>query len=96
MQRLGLARRELDHDLREPGGLVADRAVVQELGARATRRRQDLLLVVRRVDAARAALLRLLRDAAQAPRVGIVARERRGRLRAAAAGWRTARAARLR
>jgi hypothetical protein len=73
MQRLRLAGRELDHHLREARGLVADGAVVQELGARAARRGEDLLLVVGRVDAPRAALLRLDVEAAQPARVRIVA-----------------------
>src|SRR5689334_5973888 len=50
VQRLRLARRELDHDLRDAGSLAADRAVDQELGARAARRGEQLLLVVGRMD----------------------------------------------
>jgi hypothetical protein len=73
VQRLGLPGRELDHHLRKARRLVADGAVVQELGARAARRGEQVLLVVGRMDAARAALLRLVGQATQAPRVRIVA-----------------------
>ena len=75
VQRLRLARGELNHHLRQPGGLVADRAIVEELGARAARRRENLLLVIRRVDASRPALLRLDVEAPQPAGVRIVARD---------------------
>ena len=90
MDRLRLAGRKLDHHLREAGRLVADRAVVEELRARAARRGEDLLLVVRRVDTARAALLCLLRrgaaDDARADRRPAC----RSRPSGAAAAWRMA------
>src|SRR4030095_11593625 len=54
VQRLRLARRELDHDLRQSRGLVADRAVVEELGSRSAGCGQALLLVVGGMDPARA------------------------------------------
>src|SRR5258708_40246848 len=52
VQRLRLARRELDHDLRDARSLAADRAVDQELAARAARRGEQVLLVGRRVNPA--------------------------------------------
>src|SRR5262245_10226260 len=74
VQRLGLAGSELNHHLRQPGCLVANRAIVEELRAGAPRRRENLLLVVRRVDASRTSLLGFNVDAAQPARVWIVAR----------------------
>src|SRR5882672_8382682 len=73
VQRLGLTWRELDHDLCDARGLAADGAVDEELGARAARRGQQILLVVGRVDAPGAALARFNGEAAQAPCIGIVA-----------------------
>src|SRR5262245_37408858 len=75
VQRLRLSRCELNHHLRQARRLIADGAIVEKLGAGPTRRGQDLLLVVRRVNAARAPLLRLQIDAPEAARVGIVARD---------------------
>src|SRR5205807_9516837 len=43
MQRLSLPRRELDHYLCDAGRLGADRAVDEELGARAARRGEQIL-----------------------------------------------------
>src|SRR5439155_10248252 len=73
VERLRLARRELDHDLRDAGGFAADRAIDEELGARAARRGEEILLVVGRVDAAVATLARFIRDSAQPARIRIVA-----------------------
>ncbi len=61
VERLRLARRELDHHLGDAGGFAADRAVDEELGARAARRGEQVLLVVRRMDAAVAAFACLVR-----------------------------------
>src|SRR5437762_1687740 len=73
VQRLRLARSELDHHLRDAGGLAADGTVDQELGPRAARRGQELLLVVRRVNAAAAALSRFLGEAPEAARIRVIA-----------------------
>jgi hypothetical protein len=73
VQRLCLARSELNHHLRQPGCLIADRAIVEELRPRAAGSREDFLLVVWRMDASRAALFRFDIDAPQPPRIGIVA-----------------------
>src|SRR5262245_66262306 len=56
VKRLRLAGRELNHHLRQPGCLVANRAIVEKLRAGAAGCREDLLLVVGRVDAARTPL----------------------------------------
>src|SRR4051812_22129112 len=72
VERLRLARRELDHHLRDAGSFAADRAIDQKLGARAARRGEQILLVVRRVDAPVAALARLVGESAQSARIGIV------------------------
>src|SRR5205814_2805309 len=81
VQRPSLSRRELVHDLCQARGFVADRAVVQELGARAAWRGEDFLLVVGGVDAARAAFLRFYLEAPQTPRIGVVAGNAAGKLR---------------
>src|SRR5688572_17935411 len=80
MKRLGLAGCELNHDLSQPGCLIADGTVVQKLRAGATWRGENLLLVVGRMDAPGASLLRLLIDAAQPPGVRVVARDARRHL----------------
>src|SRR5688500_3625381 len=49
VQRLGLAGGELDHHLGDAGSFAADGAVHEELRARAARRGEQVLLVVRRV-----------------------------------------------
>src|SRR5260370_38781917 len=69
VQRLRLARSELDHHLRDAGGLAADGTVDQELGSRTARRGEEILLAVRRVNAAAAALPRFLGQAPEAARV---------------------------
>src|SRR6185295_3137656 len=81
VQRLRLAWSELDHHLRDARGLAADRAVDEEFGTRAARRREQVLLIVRRVDAAAASLVHFIEDAAQPSRVRIVALRTFGRRR---------------
>src|SRR5688500_11568201 len=73
MERLRLPRRELDHHLGNARGLAADRSVDQELGARAARRGEEVLLVVGRVDAPAATLFRFVKDTSSPPGVGVVA-----------------------
>src|SRR5687768_9827038 len=71
VQRLRLTRRELDHHLGNARGLAADRPVDEELGARAARRGEEVLLVVRGMDAPAATLFRFVEDTPSPPRVGV-------------------------
>src|SRR6267378_2133038 len=73
VQRLRLARSELDHHLRDARGLAADGTVDQELGSRTARRGKKILLVVRRVNAAATALPRFLGEAPEAARIRVIA-----------------------